>query len=348
LAQSHFRAWLEKESSGIVAKNHVPGEKEFAISTPVVFLIFNRPDLTEQVFAAIRQARTSRLLLVADGPRPDRPGEADKCAATRALVEKVNWPCDVIKNYSDSNLGCRQRVASGLTWAFEQVEEAIVLEDDCLPHPSFFQYCADLLNRFRNDQRILSITGDNFQQGHWRGPGSYYFSRYQHCWGWATWRSAWRYFDLSFSLWPALRDSGALHNICPDGGEHDFWHGIFEAMHAGKINTWDFAWHFAGVANNKVSIHPNVNLISNIGFRSDATHTLDTSPNAELETSDIGPLRHPPFMVPDRAADLFAFKAAHGAVAAPPQPPNHRPDPPSSGGFKHRLLRPLAALCGRS
>jgi hypothetical protein len=161
---------------------------QWHVNTPIAFFIFNRPDTTARVFEAIRQAQPSKLLVVADGPRSTRPGEAEKCAATRAIIDQVDWECEVLTNYSDVNLGCRHRVSSGLDWVFEQVEEAIILEDDCLPHPTFFRFCEELLEWYRHDHRIVAISGDNFQNGHQSGEFSYYFSRYVHIWGWATWR----------------------------------------------------------------------------------------------------------------------------------------------------------------
>src|SRR5262245_26909140 len=130
--------------------------------TPVAFIVFNRPDLTERVFAEIARARPPKLLVVADGPRPDVAGEAEKCVATRAIIDRVDWQCDVLTNYSDRNLGCGRRPSSGLRWVFEQVEEAIILEDDCLPHPTFFQFCEELLERYRDDKRVMHISGNNY------------------------------------------------------------------------------------------------------------------------------------------------------------------------------------------
>ncbi|OUC08639.1 hemolytic protein HlpA-like protein, partial [Litorilinea aerophila] len=165
------------------------------MQTPVIFLIFNRPDTTAQVFAEIAKARPRRLLVVADGPRPHRPDDVEKCSATRAVIERVDWPCEVSCDFAEENLGGRRRISSGLTWAFSQVEAAIVLEDDCLPHPTFFPFCEELLNRYCHDERIMAITGDNFQFGRSRTKYSYYFSRYFHSWGWATWRRAWQHYD---------------------------------------------------------------------------------------------------------------------------------------------------------
>ena len=163
-----------------------------SLSTPVAFIIFNRPDTTEIVFETIRQAKPSKLLVVADGPRTDRSGEVEKCTATRAVIERVDWECEVITNYSDVNLGCKRRVSGGIDWIFSQVEEAIILEDDCLPAPSFFQFCQTMLERYRYDDRISMIGGSNYQQENSRTSDSYFFTKYAHIWGWATWRRAWK------------------------------------------------------------------------------------------------------------------------------------------------------------
>lgn len=282
------------------------------MTSPVVLLIFNRPDLTERVFAAVRAAQPSRLLVVADGPRPTHPGDERLCAAARAVTDDVGWPCEVARNYSDNNLGLRARVSSGLTWAFEQVNEAIVLEDDCLPHASFFRYCHQLLAHYRHDTRVMSISGDNYQLGRRRGPGSYYFSKYATCTGWASWRRAWDKFEVSMSLWPAFRDAGGLRSVCPDPVEHDYWAAIFDAMHTGRVNSWAYAWVFAGFAHSGLSPHPNVNLISNIGFRADGTHTTaDDDRLANIPAAELGEIVHPPFVVADWEADGFEFDYAH-------------------------------------
>nr|MBA3765731.1 glycosyltransferase family 2 protein [Acidobacteriota bacterium] len=176
------------------------------MNVPVALIIFNRADTTARVLAEIAKARPSKLLVIADGPRADHPDDAEKCLAARAAIDRVNWDCEVLTNYSEVNLGCGARPSSGLDWVFENVAEAIILEDDCLPHPTFFPFCAELLERHRDDERVMMISGDNFQFGRKRTQYSYYFSRYTHTWGWATWRRAWRYFDREIKLWPALRE----------------------------------------------------------------------------------------------------------------------------------------------
>lgn len=285
------------------------------MKTPVAFIIFNRPDTTAIVFESIRQAKPLKLLVVADGARQGKVGEAEKCAAARAIIDRVDWECEVLTNYSDVNLGCRKRVSSGLDWVFEQVEEAIILEDDCLPHSSFFDYCQELLVHYRDDDRIWCISGGNYQDGQLRGDGSYYFSNYNHCWGWASWRRAWQQYDRDLSNWPAFRDGCYLESILDSQLEVDYWQDIFDRLDSlGEPNTWDYAWTFTCWQNRGLTTLPNVNLVSNLGFRSDATHTFGESELANMPVENIGKLQHPTFMVRDRSADMYAFHRYFGGL----------------------------------
>lgn len=279
---------------------------DWQLRTPVAFIIFNRPDTTERVFAEITNARPPKLLVVADGPRANRPGEAKKCAAARDIIKRVDWDCEVLTNFSDVNLGCRKRVSSGIDWVFEQVPEAIILEDDCLPHPTFFRFCEELLERYRDDERIGLISGDNFQFGRKRGEASYYFSRYNHIWGWASWRRAWRYYDQRASLWPVFRDGGWLDVVVSSTRERRHWTQAFSAVFENRMDTWDYQWTLALWAQGMVSVLPNVNLISNIGFGADATHTHGETAFANMQVEAMEfPLRHPQIVLPDREADAF-------------------------------------------
>lgn len=279
---------------------------DWQLSTPVAFIIFNRPDTTSRVFEAIRRARPPHLLVVADGPRPDRAGEAERCAAARAVIERVDWPCMVQTDFSDVNRGCRDRVASGIDWVFSQVEEAILLEDDCLPHDSFFRYCEELLAHYRHDTRIAMISGDNFQFGRQRGDGSYYFSRYTHIWGWASWRRAWRYYRRDAGTWPQVQDGNWLAELANSQAELDHWNRAFQAVFEGRIDTWDYQWNLTVLTQGMLSIMPNVNLISNIGFGVDATHTTEASAYADLPLEPMEfPMRHPTVLLRHRTADAF-------------------------------------------
>jgi len=284
---------------------------EFKLETPVAFIIFNRPDTTERVFAEIAKAKPTKLLVVADGARENREGELEKVIATRAIIERVDWDCEVLTNYSDVNLGCKRRVSSGIDWIFEQVEEAIILEDDCLPEPTFFRFCQELLGRYRNDQLIGMISGDNFQFGNRRNDDSYYFSKYVHIWGWATWRDRWQSsYDVELKKWPAIRDGGWLEDILGNKKEVAYWMKVFESTYKGEIDTWDYQWVFANWVEGRVNVMPNVNLISNIGFaREDATHTTEMTEEANMPIYPIEfPIKHPLGKIRNVVADNFEFR----------------------------------------
>ncbi len=281
------------------------------LKTAIALIIFNRPDTTEKVFEAIRQAKPSKLLVVADGPRANRPGEAEKCAATRAIINRVDWECEVLRNFSDVNLGCQKRVVSGLDWVFSEVEEAIILEDDCLPTPSFFHFCQTLLEYYRHDERIMHIGGNNFQPSS-RTNYSYYFSKYNHCWGWASWRRAWKYYDVDMKTLQEYKKLGLINSICENVYEETYWIDKFDEALSNLISAWDYQWTYTCWSQNGLSITPNTNLISNIGFGSEATHTRGDSPLANLPTTDIWEVKHPPFMVKNRRNDIYTFENVFG------------------------------------
>jgi hypothetical protein len=279
---------------------------QYNLRTPVALLIFNRPDTTERVFKAIAQARPSKLLVVADGPRASRPGEAERCQQTRAIIQRVDWDCEVITNFADSNMGCKLRVSSGIDWIFEQVEEAIILEDDCLPDPSFFRFCDEMLERYRDNERVGMVSGGNLQFGRQRGAGSYYFSKYTHIWGWASWRRAWKHYDRDLTHWPEFKAQGLLEQMFATPGEQTYWQNSFQWVHEGSLDTWDVSWTLTALTHGLLQVVPNVNLISNIGFGVDATHTHVVGVHANLPTQAIEfPLRHPTFVLPNIEADRY-------------------------------------------
>jgi hypothetical protein len=278
---------------------------------PVAFLIFNRPESTEKVFLSIAQAKPSKLLVVADGPRANVPGDGAKCSEARAIIGRINWDCEVLTNYATRNMGCRERVSSGLEWVFGKVEEAIILEDDCIPHPSFFRFCKELLTRYRHDERVMMISGNNFQMGRYKTPYSYYFSKCFHCWGWATWRRAWKYYDIGMELWPVLRDGSWLVNILDDKAQAKTFRKKFNEVANGS-NTWDYQWVFSCMSRNAFSIVPSLNLVTNVGFSDDTTsvryHPFGYIPVSALEF----PLEHPPFMVRHKDADASEHRVEYG------------------------------------
>lgn len=264
------------------------------MTPPVIFIIFNRPDTTAAVFESIRAAKPKQLLVVADGPRSTKPGEAEKCAATRAIIDTVDWDCEVHREFSDSNLGCRNRVSSGITWAFGIVDRAVILEDDCLPSPSFFNFCAEMLVRYEDDERTMVVSGDNHLFGQKEAHESYYFSRYPHCWGWATWKRAWEKFDLEMGQWPEIRRRKLFDQYFWKASERYYWKALFQYVYDGNIDTWDYQWVYSIWANSGMSIVPKLNLVKNIGFNAEATHTKGDSVYAWLKAEALDfPLVHP-------------------------------------------------------
>lgn len=285
-----------------------PGKRpapEAPVRAPVVMLTFARPDTTARVLEAVRRARPSRLLMVANAPRAEVPGEAELCERTRELFEDLDWDCELETAFADEHLSQKRRIESGLDWAFGRVDEAIVLEDDCVPDPGFFGFCDALLERYRDDPRVLSISGDNTQLGERSGPGSYYFSRYPQIWGWAGWRRSWELYDPGMEAWPALRDGAWLREILGSERAVAYWQHLFDRTY-GEGDAWDRAWLFAGWLSGGLHAIPAVNLVSNVGFRADATNTRPRlgSLLAELPAVPIGfPLEHPSAVERDREAD---------------------------------------------
>jgi hypothetical protein len=276
----------------------------------VLFLVFNRPEPTARVFAAIRAARPPRLYVAADGARVGRAGEAERCEATRRIATAVDWPCEVCHLFREENLGCKQAVSQAIDWFFSHEEEGIVLEDDCLPHATFFEFCEHMLERYRDDDRIALVSGDNFQFGRTYGKSSYYFSRYAHIWGWASWRRFWQHYDRNLSVWPEYRDTGGLLRVSGlSATEARHWVGNLDAVAAGRIDTWDFQLQFAMWYRSMVSILPQCNLIQNIGFGEGATHTTAGSKFANLSVQALEfPLIHPESVTTCALADQCTFE----------------------------------------
>ncbi len=252
---------------------------------------------------------------MADGPRDDHPGEDELCARTRAIVEQVDWPCEVLRNYAEKNMGCGKRPATGISWVFEQVEEAIILEDDCLPDPTFFRYCQELLERYRYDERIMTISGCRYQSGGYHPGYSYYFSLFPQTTGWATWRRAWQNYDFEISLLPEVLERGLLNDVLMDNGAVRYWTERFKEVYgADKLHIWDFQWTFACWLQGGLSISPSINLITNIGYGPSATHTTNPAdPLANLQVGEMQfPMEHPPFILRDKVADNTDLKLVYG------------------------------------
>lgn len=274
---------------------------------PVLLLTFNRPHLTTQALDRVRLARPRQLFWACDGPRPGYPGDVALVAAVRALVTTIDWECELQTRFLEDNLGCGLGPAAAITWFFEHVAEGIILEDDCIPDPSFFPFCFELLERYRHDERIMLVSGD-YSLGHWRAStDSYYFSHYAETWGWATWRRAWRLYDHSASRWPAVRLGGTLAGSLT-GPERRYWIPIFDRVYRQPRDFWDYQWLLTCLSHGGLSVTPWVNLVTNIGFGADATHTHDDALKLPSQPMSF-PLAHPTAVARNAEADARLFDA---------------------------------------
>jgi hypothetical protein len=281
-------------------------------NTPIAVLTFNRLQLTERLLGILSQVKPRRILVVSDGPRPTVGSDVGKCAAVRDLFEKLDWECQIERNFAASNMGSFPRNSSGLNWVFEQVEEAIILEDDCLPDPSFFHYCEELLERYRDDPRVGLISGNNFLKSTMvQQVPSYFFSGYATTWGWASWRRTWNQVDLNMPYWPNFRDAGGLLQTVFSSSEARYWRSIYDAIHERRMrNAWDYQLILACMKFNLLTIVPSVNLVSNTGFGPDATHCKDNNSLASsVEAHGMTfPLVHPEKVQASPQVDYQIFR----------------------------------------
>jgi predicted O-methyltransferase YrrM len=294
----------EENASSVIADQTALAPNFSAVDcAPIIMLVFNRPEHTRQVFSAIREARPSRLYVAANGPR-ELPGDHERCAQVRSIVQQIDWPCQVQMLFRNINLGCGLAVRSALDWFFQHESEGIILEDDCLPSRSFFRYCTELLKKYCNDTRVMSISGSDFVGR--QSDASYYFSMYHDPWGWATWRRAWQVCDHELKNWRLFLASDGLRSIS-DGDPlfEAYWRSMFEAMYEERYDTWDYQFMFSQFAQHGLTCRPCINLVQNIGHQPDATHTKNPlNPLANLPNFEMRfPLRHPNMMIRDFSAD---------------------------------------------
>lgn len=278
----------------------------YRTTSAVLFVIFNRPGVTQRVFNAIRGAKPARLYIAADGPRRGFPDDELLCKQAREIVSKVDWDCEIKTLFNDTNAGCKYGVSAAISWFFSHEEDGIILEDDCLPSNSFFKFCDTLLDKYRYDTRIRHITGCNLQFGKKWGTASYYFSNRTHVWGWASWRRVWDDYDLNLDKYDVAEISEQIKNIYQDDLVVECWADIFNELKAGNINSWAYPLDFCNFFNNGLVIIPNENLVTNIGFSANATNTLqENNPYANIPLTEIGEISHPLFILPQKPADLF-------------------------------------------
>lgn len=280
-------------------------ESEFDLQTPVALFIYNRPSHTQQVLERIREVSPPRLLVVADGPVPGDDADRTRTETVRSLITEGSFPFDIETEFAETNLGLKHRFSTGLDWVFKQVPEAIILEDDILPEPDFFRFCQVLLDWFRDDDRVMEITGRNQLEQWQRDDYDYHFSYYGGIWGWATWRDAWSEFDPNLELWsdPDVRER--IRDLLSEPEQFRYLERVYDSTAAGETESWAYAWGFARHRNSGLSVVPSQNLIKNLGFGEESTNTSNTNSSfAGKETFNLEfPLNHPPYVAVDREYD---------------------------------------------
>jgi hypothetical protein len=280
---------------------------DFKFNTPILFLIFNRPDTTQLVFNEIRKAKPKQLFVAADGPRKDHPEEVDLCQKTRAIVDRVDWDCEVTTLFRNENLGCKYAVSSAIDWFFSHVEEGIILEDDCVPDQSFFPFCQELLEKYRDDKRIMMISGTNYLFNKIEMNESYYFSRYYAIWGWATWKRAWSNYDIKMSGWPDYNSKNVLYLIYCHAEIADFFRNMIQNAYSDQLETWDIQWVYTCMVNSGLAICPKYNLISNIGITGSHANDVDRFNFMPVKEFDTLRVIHPAHVMPNVTLDNICF-----------------------------------------
>lgn len=288
------------------------------LDTPILLIIFNRAEITRKSMEAIRKVRPKQLFLAADGPRSSKPGEDLKCRQTREMaLSMVDWDCKVETLFRDHNLGCGLGPVSGMDWFFGEVEEGIVLEDDCMPNESFFWFCQEILEKYRDDERIMLVSGMNRMEKWNDARYDYFFSYYGSTWGWASWRRAWKYNDFQMKLWG---DPLVQQMILDLVGIEQYrvvskdFQKTFEGYDE-KLSVWDYQWNFARLVNHGLAIVPSKNMITNVGFGDDATHTTEANEMSNIPKHEMQfPLRHNPIVLPDKQFDHIISFADEGKL----------------------------------
>lgn len=273
------------------------------MSTAVAIFIYKRPENLEAIISVLKEFHPARILLIADGPK--NKSEALVVKNTREKIESlIDWPCQVYKNYSLVNMGLKERFKTGIDWVFNHCDKAIFIEDDCIPNYTFFEFCTELLEKYIDDKRVMTISGNNFEFGKGKSKDSYHFSQYPHVWGWATWKRAWADYDSDISDWPSLRNTPWLRIVLGGFIISKFWKYIFDRLYASKINTWDYQLAYASWKTGSLHIVPSINLVSNVGYGRESTNIKHKNKTLYVPARPIHfPLIHPKQIIANKEAD---------------------------------------------
>lgn len=293
------------------------------MNVPVLYIIFNRLDTVQRSFESIRQARPAKLYLAADGPRKNREGEDARCEEVRNWVlSHIDWDCEMHHRFQDTNVGCGHHPADAITWMFENEDYGIILEDDCVASASFFPFVEEMLERYKDDKEISIVCGSNFDKkhSHQAQNADYFFSKISYTWGWATWKRNWEDYDFTMKGWDEVNKSRLLKWLFDEPEYREYWRYIFDSTFRHQPqDIWDYQFFFSCYRKRQMAIVPNVNLISNIGDGSSATHTKKGDGKLGLETTVMDfPIRHPLRKERNMAYDNLLQETCYGRVPVVP------------------------------
>lgn len=282
----------------------------YQVQSPILFLVFNRPDVTALVFNEIKKAKPKKLYVAADGARDIK--ELNKCNIVREIATNIDWDCELITLFREKNLGCKYAVSSAISWFFENEEQGIILEDDCLPSNDFFRFCDEMLSFYKDETKVRFIGGSNFQFGTKRGEASYYFSNLTHVWGWASWRRVWNEYDVELAKFKELDHYELFNSIFKNPFLANDWYEIIRKLYNNEIDTWDYQLTITNLFSRGLSVIPNANLISNIGFGNNATHTFSANGFENIPYGKLDEIiMHPISFLPESDADFFTLNKEH-------------------------------------
>lgn len=251
------------------------------LQVPVLFILYNRLEPAKQAFSQIRKVRPKKLYIACDGSKKDKPGDGEKVEAVRQwILSAIDWECQVNTRFAEENQGCKHGPVNAINWVFETEEEAIILEDDIVAEESFFMFCQTMLEMYRNDTKIMLVSGN---KAVWDYPieEDYFFTAYTQIWGWATWRRAWSFYDIEAKQWPYYKSIHLLADVYGKNTAICYTENI-DRIYSGDLDAWDYLWTLAVAANSGLGILPKYNLIQNVGYGEDSTHTSGKAPDFHI------------------------------------------------------------------
>jgi hypothetical protein len=287
------------------------------MKVPVLLIVYNRDQTLNKVLESLMNVGVEKLYIASDGPNKNKLRDEEKVKNVRVIIKKLKWKCDVQYLIREENCGCKMGVSTAIDWFFNYEDSGIILEDDCIPNESFWTFCEIMLDKYKHDERVMTISGTNSQDGTLRGDASYYFSKYNHVWGWATWKRAWNFYDGNISFWPEMRKTDMWINKFQDQVERHYWEDIFDEVYnsSEKWDAWDYPWTCCIWRMGGLNIMPNYNLVSNIGFGPDATHTKSIESEFSNNPTSVVKkfkLLKEELIAEDSNADAYTFKKHFG------------------------------------